>query len=253
MGDFPSEVLFSFLFVGLLRRGTFPSPKKYPKGRWGDPGPGHPLLAFGQFTLQPPFFIQSDTYKGDTRLPLNFCRACGHLVTGAVGYALRLTALGLKVASCFADGSRSVSRRRRKHDIETKIRLPLQKAVRRSPTRSPPQIGCPKESGRFCGCAASSPEASDWIKESKTLVLACFWILFARAKSIPGFGGGAPVNQPRVRGRGGPGAKPRSGWLRKKRPAGKTKQRLCLTKRQRRERPLRYHSSCPGNRGHSSL
>ena len=220
MGDFPSEVLFSFLFAGLLRRGTFPSPKKYPKGRWGDPGPGHPLLAFGQFTLQPPFFIQSDTYKGDTRLPLNFCRACGHLVTGAVGYALRLTALGLKVASCFADGSRSVSRRRRKHDIETKIRLPLQKAVRRSPTRSPPQIGCPKESGRFCGCAESSLGASDWTKESKTLVLACFWILFARAKSIPGFGGGAPVNQPRVRGRGGPGAKPRSGWLRKKRPAG---------------------------------
>ena len=95
-------------------------------------------------------------------MPLNVLWACGHLVTGAVGYALRLTALGLKVASCFADGSRSVSRRRRKHDIETKIRLPLQKAVRRSPTRSPPQIGCPKESGRFCGCAASSPEASDW-------------------------------------------------------------------------------------------
>ena len=131
MGNFSSEVLFSFLLAGLLRRGTFPSPEKYPKGRWGDP--------------RPPFFIQSDTYKGDTRLPLNFCRACGHLVTGAVGYALRLTALGLKVASCFADGSRSVSRRRRKHDIETKIRLPLQKAVRRSPTRSPPQIGCPED------------------------------------------------------------------------------------------------------------
>ena len=29
-------------------------------------------------------------------------------------------------------------------------------------------------------------------------------------------------------------------------PPAKTKQRLCLTKRQRRERPLRYHSSCPG-------
>ena len=31
-------------------RGTFPSPEKYPKGRWGDPSP--------------PFFAQSDTIRG---------------------------------------------------------------------------------------------------------------------------------------------------------------------------------------------
>ena len=250
MGDFPSEVLFFFLLAGLLRRGTFPSPEKYPKGRWGDPGPGHPLLAFGQFTLQPPFFIQSDTYKGDTRLPLNFCRACGHLVTGAVGYALRLTALGLKVASCFADGSRSVSRRRRKHDIETKIRLPLQKAVRRSPTRSPPQIGCPKESGRFCGCAASSPEASDWENRGPGCPRRRFGYFAAEGKVTRAYG----AEYPQTAWKADKGAF--GGTIRRKAPPAppaKTKQRLCLTKRQRRERPLRYHSSCPGNRGHSSL
>ena len=193
MGDFPSEVLFFFLFVGLLRRGTFPSPEKYPKGRWGDPGPGHPLLAFGQFTLQPPFFIQSDTYKGDTRLPLNFCRACGHLVTGAVGYALRLTALGLKVASCFADGSRSVSRRRRKHDIETKIRLPLQKAVRRSWTRYPPEIRSPEESVLQWQCSIKSGSVR-LEKPGSGVSPAAFWSLCRRGQSNPRLRRGIPPN-----------------------------------------------------------
>ena len=191
MGDFPSEVLFSFLFAGLLRRGTFPSPEKYPKGRWGDPGPGHPLLAFGQFTLQPPFFIQSDTYKGDTRLPLNFCRACGHLVTGAVGYALRLTALGLKVASCFADGSRSVSRRRRKHDIETKIRLPLQKAVRRSWTRYPPEIRSPEESVLQWQCSIRSGSVR-LDKGIQNLGFGVFLDTFCTSKKYPGVRGRSP-------------------------------------------------------------
>ena len=64
----------------------------------------------------------------------------------------------------------------------------------------------PRRNRCFSGSAASNPGASDWIKESKTLVLACFWILFARAKSIPGFGGGAPVNQLRRPGPGRPGS-----------------------------------------------
>ena len=33
---------------------------------------------------------------------------------------------------------------------------------------------------------------TDWIKDSKTLVLACFWVLFARAKSTRGLGGAQP-------------------------------------------------------------
>ena len=127
------------------------------------------------------------------------------LVTGAVGIRLRLTALGLRVFAVLSE-VRGLSREAGSKEQKNQLRLPLQKAVRRSPTRSPPQIGCPKEFGRFCGCAASSPGASDWIKESKTLVLACFWILFARAKSIPGFGGGAPVNQLRRPGPGRPGS-----------------------------------------------
>ena len=205
MGDFPSEVLFFFLLAGLLRRGTFPSPEKYPKGRWGDPGPGHPLLAFGQFTLQPPFFIQSDTYKGDTRLPLNVLWACGHLVTGAVGYALRLTALGLKVASCFADGSRSVSRRRRKHDIETKIRLPLQKAVRRSWTRYPPEIRSPEESVLQWQCSIRSGSVR-LDKGIQNLGFGVFLDTFCTSKKYPGVRGRSPRQSAPGPGPGRPGS-----------------------------------------------
>ena len=44
--------------------------------------------------------------------------------------------------------------------------------------------------------------ASDWIKESKTLVLALFRFTFVRTKVNPGSGGGTPGDQHR-----GPGAK----------------------------------------------
>ena len=91
--------------------------------------------------------------------------------------------------------------------------------------------------------------------------LALFRFTFGRPKVNPSETkqrrGPLPApSAPRGRGAESPKAKSRSSWLRKKRPAGaagKNKQRLCLTKRQRRERPLRYHSSCPGDRGHSSL
>ena len=45
--------------------------------------------------------------------------------------------------------------------------------------------------------------ASDWTKESKTLVLALFRFTFVRTKVNPGFGGGAPVKKDP-----GPGAEP---------------------------------------------
>ena len=46
-----------------------------------------------------PFFTQSDTIRGDTGQPLKYLFASGSLVIGAVGYVLRLTALGLKGVS----------------------------------------------------------------------------------------------------------------------------------------------------------
>ena len=62
---------------------------------------------------------------------------------------------------------------------------------------------------RFSGCPVSNPIQTDWAKAGvqpsggpARRGLACFWVLFARAKSTPGPG------------RGGPGAKSRSGWLR---------------------------------------
>lgn len=58
--------------------------------------------------------------------------------------------------------TRGLSREAGSRKQKNQLLLPLQKAVRRSPIRSPPQIRCPKESGGFSGCAASSPEASDW-------------------------------------------------------------------------------------------
>ena len=74
------------------------------KRRWGDP---RPLL-----------FVQSDAYKGATRLPLNFYEASGLLVIGAVGVRPCLPALGLMVVSRFVDESLSVSHRRRRFVIE---------------------------------------------------------------------------------------------------------------------------------------
>ena len=52
---------------------------KVTKRRWGDP--------------RPPFFAQSDACKEDARLPLNFHKASGSFVIGAVGYGLRLSPL----------------------------------------------------------------------------------------------------------------------------------------------------------------
>ena len=69
-----------------------------------------------------PVFVQSVGIREDTQLPLNFQLS---LVTSAVHYALRLTALGLIVVSCFADGSRSISHRRRQLDTGPQIRLSL--------------------------------------------------------------------------------------------------------------------------------
>ena len=46
-------------------------------------------------------------------MPLNFRRAFGYLVIGAVVFQLHLSALGLRVVSVFVGGSLCVSRRRR--------------------------------------------------------------------------------------------------------------------------------------------
>ena len=50
---------------------TFCTHKKSLKRRRGHPGPGHLLLAFGQFTLRTPFFAQSVFIHGETSLSLN--------------------------------------------------------------------------------------------------------------------------------------------------------------------------------------
>ena len=166
------------------------------------------------------------------------------LVTGAVGIRLRLTALGLKDFVVLLSETRGLSREAGSREQKNQLRLPLQKAVRRSPTRSPPQIGCPKESGRFCGCAASSPEASDWENRGPGCPRRRFGYFAAEGKVTRVRAGEAREPSPEAAGFGR-NAPPV--------PPAKNKTRLCLTKRQRRERPLRYHSSCPGDRGHSSL
>ena len=103
----------------------------------------------GKVTKTPPApfgpdhrFVQSDTSKGDARLPLKYLFAFGLLVIGATIYELRLTALVLGVVSCFFAEGLCGFNRVRKPNIAPQIRLSLQKGVSRSWTRNPPQIRC---------------------------------------------------------------------------------------------------------------
>ena len=103
----------------------------------------------GKVTKTPPApfgpdhrFVQSDTSKGDARLPLKYRGASGSFVIGAAIYGLRLTALVLGVVSCFFAEGLCGFNRGRKPNIAPQIRLSLQKGVSRSWTRNPPQIRC---------------------------------------------------------------------------------------------------------------
>ena len=69
--------------------------------------PAAPFLAAQKWGKKPPApfgldpaFSPSDASKGDIPLPLNFCRAAGLLVIGAMSAPLRLTALVLRCTSC---------------------------------------------------------------------------------------------------------------------------------------------------------
>ena len=73
---------------------------------------------------------------------------------------------------------------------------PFKRANGRSPARNPVQVGSPEDFASSVATQRQSLMASDWTKDSKTLVLALFRFTFVRTK----------VN-PRVRGREGPAEK----------------------------------------------
>ena len=73
----------------------------------------------------PPLLPNRSCIRGDAGQPLNFHRASGSLVIGAVGIRPCLTALGLRVVSYFVDGDRSVSHRRRQFVAENRCIYPF--------------------------------------------------------------------------------------------------------------------------------
>ena len=115
----------------VLAVGAFPAPdpgcirsQRFRVWFPGLPGPGPRVLAHGGYAppnpavhfcthksepkkRQPPSgwtpaFCPIGHYEIDTGQPLKYCGASGSLVTGAVGYELRLTALGMKGISWYA-------------------------------------------------------------------------------------------------------------------------------------------------------
>ena len=101
------------------------------KRRWGDP---RPLL-----------FVQSDAYKGATRLPLNFYEASGLLVIGAVGVRPCLPALVLMVVSLLRTGACASPIDVGSSTQNPRFASPFNRAGGRSWMRNPPEIGCPKD------------------------------------------------------------------------------------------------------------
>ena len=124
-------------------------------GKVGKSAPGRP---------RPPCFLQLAPRYLAAQQPLNVCKACGPVVTGAEGVRLRLTAVVLRDVSCFKDRSRSTSRGRRQYETIKQINLSLQKAVRRSGTRSPPQISSQEDFAPSVAAHWPSLGVSDWTK-----------------------------------------------------------------------------------------
>ena len=99
----------------------------------------------------------------------------GFLVISLVDYRLRLSALGVI----------GTSGREKQIDSSVPSKGRQAKWAKQPATDQIP--------GRSAGSVALHPQnliKANWTKDSKTLVLACFWVLFARAKSTPGFGAG---------------------------------------------------------------
>ena len=169
-------------------RAHFWTPKSGRKNRWGDPRP--PFLSNRTPTI---------LFCAATETP----RFGWSLVIGAVVNLLRLSALGMIGTSCRAiriDESVSLTGKQSK------------------PDEIPATDQIPEGSAGSVAMHHHNLIATDWTKDSKTLVLACFWVLFARAKSTRGCGGAQPPVRSRPPGEGrisplGPGRPGRKSGL----------------------------------------
>lgn len=160
-------------------------------GKVGKSAPGRP---------RPPCFLQLAPRYLAAQQPLNVCKACGPVVTGAEGVRLRLTAVVLRDVSCFKDRSRSTSRGRRQYETIKQINLSLQKAVRRSGTRSPPQISSQEDFAPSVAAHWPSLGVSDWTKNGGLGSPQRLLVTFGCPKVIRGPGPGRPRRTaPKVR------------------------------------------------------
>ena len=135
-------------------------------------GTGHFALG-GKVTKTPPGtprspFCLIGRYQRRYPVATELLQGRWPLVIGQASRELRLTALGLMGVSCCA---------------KKQIHLSRQKGVSRSRTSNPAEIRCQRI--WFSGCAAAKLMASNWEKESKTLVLALFRFTFVRTKVNP--------------------------------------------------------------------
>ena len=138
---------------------------------------------------QSPLVCPIGHYETDAGQPLKYHKAFGLLVIGAVGDQPCLTALGLIGISCCVkqtDGSIPLRGRQPKSD------------------EKPATDQMPKSRNSVAAQWNFACVRLDKSGDPARRGLACFWVLFARAKSTPGRGGGAPDKKSRGWGREGP-------------------------------------------------
>ena len=184
-------------------------------------------------------------YQVATEIPL----ACWPLVIGAVGYALRLTALVLRDLADIVIGNPGSFQSSRQQDTEKTAASTPSKGRQPKPDKIPAADQMPggiSASVALYHQVLSRPIGQQWGSSPKGAGV--FLGTFCTSKKRP------------ARGCGNPQAERLNRCIRRHHPpkspagaTGKNKQRLCLTKRQRRLHPLRYHSSCPKKRGRSKL
>ena len=131
-----------------------------------------------------PFLSNRTPQRLDTRLPLKYRWASSPLVIGAVGYALRLTALVLRDFAVFVIGNPGFFQRSRQSDTGKQMPLSLQKGGSRSRTRYPPQIRFPKDLA-IQWQRSSKSHSVQLGKVGSGVSPAAFWLLCRRGQSNP--------------------------------------------------------------------
>ena len=191
---FSESSLVSLAGWDCLRRAHFWTPKSGRKRRWGDPRP--PILfnrlgvICGPDAAEFPIVPRNRcgglrTSPAGPRAEGGFCFPFGRaLGLGGVPNFLFRKIFRAGRPCRFSFQSETLFPQPQAVRYRKQIRFSLQKAVRRSPMRNPPQVGCPEDSLiQWQRSIKSYPDRSD--KTGSGGTPAAFWLLCRRGQSNP--------------------------------------------------------------------